>query len=89
MNNAISGVEMALWDIKGKRRDARLSPLGGKARFAADLYAHAGGRNFEQVLESVQRWQERGYRNIRAQYSSAPVGRMAPADSTGRIPRTA
>ncbi|MGI6457564.1 MAG: enolase C-terminal domain-like protein [bacterium] len=75
LNNAISGVEMALWDIKGKRAGMPVYQLlGGKARFAADLYAHAGGRNFEQVLESVQRWQERGYRNIRAQYSSRVGG---------------
>lgn len=75
LNNAISGVEMALWDIKGKRAGMPVYQLlGGKARFAADLYAHASGSTFEQVEDSIRSWMEKGYRHIRAQFMSRRGG---------------
>ncbi len=70
LNNAISGVEMALWDIKGKMADMPVYQLlGGKCRFAADLYAHASGRDFNQVEDRVRQWMEKGYRHVRIQCS--------------------
>lgn len=70
LNNAISGVDMALWDIQGKRAGMPVYQLlGGKCRFAADLYAHASGRTVEEVEDNVRRWMERGYRHVRAQVS--------------------
>src|SRR5262245_37933507 len=66
--NAMSGVDIALWDIKGKRANMPLYQLlGGKVRFGADLYFHASGRDFQQVEENARRGLDMGYRYIRVQ----------------------
>src|SRR5215475_9937310 len=66
--NAMSGIDIALWDIKGKRAGMPLYQLlGGKVRSGADLYFHAAGRDFQQVEENARRGMEMGYRYIRVQ----------------------
>ncbi len=68
--NAMSGIDMALWDIKGKRAGMPVYQLlGGKCRFAADLYFHASGRDFKEVEDSARQAMERGYRHVRVQVS--------------------
>lgn len=89
--NAMSGVDMALWDIKAKRANMPLYQLlGGKVRGGADLYFHAQGSSPEEVEDAARKAMERGYRYIRVQMglkgnavygAKGPTG--TPASSVG------
>jgi mannonate dehydratase len=68
LNNALSGLDQALWDIKAKRANMPLYDLlGGKCRFAIPCYSHAGGRDHDETIESVRQKMAEGYRHIRIQ----------------------
>lgn len=75
LNNALSGLDQALWDIKGKMAGMPVYELlGGKVRFAVDTYTHASGNSVERVLDEVERFKEAGFRHVRMQlggYGSA------------------
>ncbi len=69
LNNAISGVDEALWDIKGKMANMPVYDLlGGKVREAARVYRHADGRTLEEVGDRVQAFMEDGVQVIRVQH---------------------
>src|SRR5215475_398173 len=69
--NAMSGVDMALWDIKAKRANMPLYQLlGGKVRLGADCYFHASGGTFTEVEDSARRAMEQGFRHVRVQVST-------------------
>ncbi|MEJ7647372.1 MAG: enolase C-terminal domain-like protein [Chryseolinea sp.] len=68
LNNAISGLDEALWDIKGKRANMPVYQLlGGKSRFAVPCYTHANGNSPEAVAEDVQKIMDRGFKYVRIQ----------------------
>ena len=68
--NALSGVDMALWDIKGKRAGMPVYQLlGGKCRTVVPVYRHAGGSSPEEAADGVRRFMEQGVRHVRVQFS--------------------
>src|ERR1051326_19107 len=87
--NAMSGVDIALWDIKAKRAGMPLYQLlGGKVRFGADCYFHASGSSFSEVEESARKAMEQGFRHVRVQvstpgYASYGARSTAPAPAAG------
>ncbi len=82
LNNALSGLDQALWDIKGKRAGMPVYQLlGGKSRFAIPCYTHASGRSPEEVVESVKKYQEQGFKHIRIQQ-----GGYGAVGSTDQLP---
>jgi mannonate dehydratase len=67
-NNAISGVDMALWDIKGKMANMPLYQLfGGKCREGVPIYRHADGKDVTEICENIQKYKEQGITHIRCQ----------------------
>jgi mannonate dehydratase len=68
LNNAISGIDQALWDIKGRQAGMPVYQLaGGKCREAAAAYAHADGAEYPAVVESAKRYMAQGFRHVRVQ----------------------
>jgi mannonate dehydratase len=68
LNNALSGLDQALWDIKGKRAGMPVYQLlGGKCRFAVDCYTHSSGKDLAALEESVAKNRDLGFRHIRIQ----------------------
>lgn len=68
---ALAAIDLALWDLKGKRYGAPLySLLGGKCREGVLAYGHATGRTIDETVESVLRYRERGCKAIRAQVAT-------------------
>jgi mannonate dehydratase len=88
LGNALSGVDMALWDILGKRAGMPVYQLlGGKCRQAVETYIHADGNTFEEVEQAVRRQQQRGFRVIRAQAAVpglATYGARGKPDDSGQ-----
>ena len=82
LNNAVSGIDQALWDIKGKRAGMPIYDLlGGKCREAAHVYVHADGPTKEAVAERVAAFMQDGYRYIRVQmggYGGREAGLVKP-----------
>ncbi len=84
-NNVLSGMDMALWDIKGKRAGMPVYELlGGKVRDAVPCYDHVGGKDASEAAEAVQKSMASGYRNIRVQFGGYGGGGFIPAGEGSR-----
>jgi len=66
--SAVAAVDMALWDLAGKRLGVPVHELlGGRSRRDVMVYGHANGQTIEDTLEAVARYRDLGYKAIRAQ----------------------
>ncbi|CCU78712.1 Gluconate dehydratase [Halanaerobium saccharolyticum subsp. saccharolyticum DSM 6643] len=64
--SAISGIDQALWDIKGKYYDAPIYEfLGGKARNKIKVYSWIGGDRPENVAEEAEKKLKQGFQAIK------------------------
>src|SRR5207342_2104358 len=88
LNNAISGVDQALWDIKGRQAGMPVYQLlGGKTREAVDCYGHASGNEIQQVIDSAKGYIAQGFRHVRVQVG-VPGMEGYGAGGAGTAPQT-
>lgn len=64
--SAISGIDQALWDIKGKYFNAPIHQLlGGKARDSIKVYSWIGGDRPSDVAREAQKVSDKGFNAIK------------------------
>ena len=87
LNSALSGVDMALWDIAGKRAGMPVYELlGGRLRGAVPVYLHAFGADVEATLDHAAELLEAGYRHVRLQSGQPGLGAYGVAGAGGGYP---
>lgn len=84
-NNAISGVDMALWDIKGKIAGLPLYELlGGKSREGLPFYRHVNGYTLSEIVDRIEELKKENVKHMRIQwglYGGIPKGLNTPLNS--------
>src|ERR1700722_18840430 len=86
-NNVLSAMDMALWDIKGKRAGMPVyEMLGGKARDAVPVYDHQAGKTKEECLEALQKSLANGFTHVRIQLGGGYGGGGFTPEAQGNRP---
>src|SRR5256885_5284077 len=87
LNNAISGIDQALWDIKGRMAGLPVYQLlGGKAREAVDTYGHASGNEISECLDQAKKYIGQGFRHVRIQVGVPGMAGYGARAGGQRIP---
>lgn len=64
--SAMSGIDLALWDLSGKRFDVPvLDLLGGPMRDRMDGYASGGWAGVDKIGEQLQGYVDRGFNSVK------------------------
>ncbi|MBI3973509.1 MAG: mandelate racemase [Chloroflexi bacterium] len=85
LNTALGGIDIALWDIKGKEAGMPVYQLlGGPCRAAVPCYAHAGGATLQALEDDVRRYMEDGWQYIRCQLGPYGGGGFIDAGNAAR-----
>jgi mannonate dehydratase len=75
LNNAMSGVDEALWDIKGRQAGVPVYELlGGKCREAADVYISVSNVDAAHAVDGARKLQAQGVRNFKIFQPGDPGG---------------
>ena len=65
--SAISGIDQALWDLKGKALDAPVCALlGGPREARVPVYSHFGGREISAMVDDALRVLDEGFNGIKS-----------------------
>jgi mannonate dehydratase len=84
LNSAISGVDQALWDIKGRQASMPVYELlGGKCREAAACYSHAQGNEIAETIDSARAIMAQGFKHVRVQVGIPGMSGYGAAGGTG------
>jgi galactonate dehydratase len=84
--SAISAVEMALWDIKGKVLGVPVYELlGGKVRERIRLYAHIGGNTLDELKRSAEQRLRQGFTAVKF----CPIDPSRPLEGAALIRKAA
>ncbi|HTV92914.1 MAG TPA: enolase C-terminal domain-like protein [Verrucomicrobiae bacterium] len=83
---AISAVDIALWDLKGKILDAPAYALIGAAREAAPVYGSGGFTSYsaERLREQLASWVEAGIGRVKMKVGSDPSADVARVSEARR-----
>ena len=64
--SAVAGIDIALWDLQGKRLGVPVYELlGGPTRERVRVYRHLAGDSAEELVEDALRWREQGFTALR------------------------
>ena len=67
-NNAIAGIDLALWDIKGKMANMPVYQLlGGAYRKAVPVYRHVDGQSIDEIVDQINYYKDLGVKHLRVQ----------------------
>ena len=90
LSSAVSGVDHAMWDIKGKRHGVPVHELlGGRVRDKLRVYCWVGGDDPSEIKEQISARMEQGLTAIKMNGSGRMSGLASKAEQDGLLDRMA